>query len=420
MGATFTIAARYQVEATCQSPIRTGGTGLTSSQLLTDTQGHPYFQGASLSGALREYHRRTYGAAMNDALFGSLRSMGHLVISDGTFAGSPAWETRPRLRINGKTGTASDGGKFDVAHLPVGTKLLFSITWMGTEEDEAELSQIEQMLAALHQGIIRLGAQKANGFGQVRLEVRKQIYHMFEAKDRTAWLKEQDLAVPITLPPVAQPGVITLVLQGFADRVLVKSGAAERRNQKNVTVPIQEQGVPILPGSSVKGAIRSRVSQIAAILGQTGVAEQLFGRGSAGEDNGVAGAVIVDDVRLSNRKQEISRIRINRFTGGVVRKGLFTEEPVCSPVTLKLTVPERLEPLCSYLVYALRDLGLGLYNLGSGGSIGRGYLKVENVIVTMPDGRKGMLCFDEKRACTVEDPEGVIQALCSIREEGNG
>ena len=53
MGATFTIAARYQVEATCQSPIRTGGTGLTSSQLLTDTQGHPYFQGASLSGALR-------------------------------------------------------------------------------------------------------------------------------------------------------------------------------------------------------------------------------------------------------------------------------------------------------------------------------------------------------------------------------
>ena len=152
MGATFTMAARYQVEATCQSPIRTGGTGLTSSQLLTDAQGRPYFQGASLSGALREYHRRTYGAARNDALFGSLRSMGHLVISDGTFTGSPTWETRPRLRINGKTGTASDGGKFDVAHLPVGTKLLFSITWMGTEEDEAELSQIEQMLAALAPG----------------------------------------------------------------------------------------------------------------------------------------------------------------------------------------------------------------------------------------------------------------------------
>ena len=37
MRATFTMAARYQVCAVCQSPIRTGGTGLTTEQLLTDT-----------------------------------------------------------------------------------------------------------------------------------------------------------------------------------------------------------------------------------------------------------------------------------------------------------------------------------------------------------------------------------------------
>ena len=33
MRATFTMAARYQVCAVCQSPIRTGGTGLTTEQL---------------------------------------------------------------------------------------------------------------------------------------------------------------------------------------------------------------------------------------------------------------------------------------------------------------------------------------------------------------------------------------------------
>ena len=61
MRATFTMAARYQVCAVCQSPIRTGGTGLTTEQLLTDTQGRPYFQGTSLAGALREYHRTAFG-----------------------------------------------------------------------------------------------------------------------------------------------------------------------------------------------------------------------------------------------------------------------------------------------------------------------------------------------------------------------
>lgn len=419
MRATFTRAARYQVQATCQSPIRTGGTGLTAEQLLTDAHGRPYFQGTSLAGALRAYHQTAFGEEKTRRLFGDLDGAGHIVISDGDFSGDPVWETRPRLRIDGKTGAAAEGGKFDMVHLPIGTKQNFVITWMGSEEDEAELSQIEQMLSALHRGYIRLGGQKSNGFGRVTLEVRKQLYRMEDFRDRTAWLEEQDHSAPIVLPPVEQPGRIVFELQGHADSILVKAGAAERRGTKNVTVSIQEQGVPILPGSSVKGTLRNRVAQIGALLGEPGVEEVLFGRGSADGDNGAAGQVVVDDVRLSSdRKREISRIRINRFTAGVMRQGLFTEEPVCSPVTLKISVPQDLEFLCRYLVYALRDLGLGLYNLGSGGSIGRGYLQVESINVTMPDGRSGVLRFDRQRNCTMEDAEGVLQALCSKSKEG--
>lgn len=417
MEATFTLAARYQVWATCQSPIRTGGTGLTAEQLLTDSQGHPYFQGSSLAGALRAYHQTAFGEAKTQRLFGGLNGAGHIVISDGMFLGEPVLESRPRLRIDGRTGTAAEGGKFDMAHLPVGTKQIFLITWMGKDEDEDELAQIEQMLAALHQGYIRLGGQKSNGFGQVTLEVKKQLYHMADVKDRTAWLEEQDLSVPLVLPKVKQPGRITFELQGHADALLVKA-KTERRGEKNVTISIQEQGVPILPGSSVKGAIRSRVAQIAALLGAGGVEEALFGRDSTDGGNGTAGQVIVDDVRLSNsQKQEISRIRINRFTAGVIRQGLFTEEPLCSPVKINLSVPEEQAALCGYLVYALRDLGLGLYTLGSGGSIGRGYLWVDTINVTMPDGRVSVLRFDQRRNCTVEDPEGVLQALCGKKEE---
>ena len=78
-----------------------------------------------------------------------------------------------------------------------------------------------------------------------------------------------------------------------------------------------------------------------------------------------------------------------------------------------------IQDICTLnVIRSLRDLGLGLYNLGSGGAVGRGYLRVETIRVTMPDGRSGVLRFDGQRRCTVEDAEGVLRDLCSRREEG--
>lgn len=429
MSATFREAVRYAVRATCLSPIRTGGTGLTAEQILRDAAGKPYFHGASLAGALREHCRLAFGKDAAEALFGSQKASGHLVISDGSFPENSATELRPRLRINGKTGTADPHGKFDVAHLPVGTELTFTITWMGFPEDAHQLTQVEQLLSALHHGQIRLGGQKTNGFGRVQLEVRRQIYHLSDAHDRQCWLEELDEAVPMTLPAVEQAKQLTFVVEGEADSILVKSGNIERRNDRNVTVPIREQGVSIVPGSSVKGSLRNRVALIGQMLGKPEVADNLFGRMNNGEDNGVAGRVIVDDVRLSDAKSmEISRIHINRFTGGVIRNGLFTEEPLQSPVTLRLSLleaPETQETHESqesdggYLLYALRDLGLGLWNLGSGASVGRGYIRVHTITVTHSDGRTGVLRFDGQRRCTMEDSDGILEKLCE-QAKGDG
>ena len=420
MSATFREAVRYAVRATCLSPIRTGGTGLTAEQILRDAAGKPYFHGASLAGALRERCRLAFGTDAAESLFGSRKASGHLVISDGSFPENSATELRPRLRINGKTGTADPHGKFDVAHLPVGTELTFTITWMGFPEDAHQLTQVEQLLAALHHGQIRLGAQKTNGFGRVQLEVRRQIYHLSDAHDRQCWLEELDEALPMTLPAVEQSRQLTFVVEGHADSILVKSGNIERRNDRNVTVPIREQGVAIVPGSSVKGALRNRVALIGQMLGKPEVADNLFGRMNNGEDNGVAGRVIVDDVRLSDAKaREISRIRINRFTGGVIRNGLFTEEPLQGSVTLRLSLPETLESDGGYLLYALRDLGLGLWNLGSGASVGRGYIHVHTIAVTHSDGRTGVLRFDDLGRCTMEDRDGILETLCE-QAKGDG
>ena len=418
MSAAFTEAARYRVFATCKSPIRTGGTERGTELVLCDRFGIPYFQGTSISGALRDRYEQCKGKKAAESLFGSQNVMGHLVISDGMFSECMKLEMRPRLRIDGITATAADRGKFDVSHLPVGTMLQFTITWMGMLEDIEQQQQVEQLLADLHYGVIRLGAQKTNGFGRVELEVRKQLYHMNHAEDRTAWLQDIDRSEPIDLPKVKEYNQILFTVKGHADNILVRSGLRERRStvrnaSREVMTPIREAGIPVLPGSSVKGVLRARVKQIATYLGQPEAEEILFGRGNCNADNGVAGNVVVDDVRLVKaQSQEISRIRINRFTGGVIRKGLFTEEAICSDVELHLRVPECVESHCGYLVYALRDLGLGLYNLGSSGAIGRGYMQVKRITVTMPDGRVGELLFDQKRTCSIKDEQKVLQMLC--------
>lgn len=416
MSATFTRAVRYRVEAVCLTPLRTDGADGAVETVLRDWTGRPFVQGTSLAGALRDWLADRDPDKV-EPLFGSQAQSGSLMVSDGLFEAAAEQQTRPRLRIDGATGTADDGGKFDVAHIAAGTKLTFTLTWLGSEEMLEQTGAVEQMLAALHAGEIRLGAQKTNGFGRVSLTVQKRSYRMEDAGDRAAWLEDREDGTPLTLPALTLGGQVVFTLTGRADSILVKAGAREMRSSPkggnhNVTVPLRENGRAILPGSSVKGAVRARVTAIAELLGmEEAVTEELFGRmNRRGEnpDNGLPGKVRFEDAVLSGKSQEISRIRINRFTGGVIRQGLFVEEPIRSEITLRITLPEGEARGCGLLLYALRDLGLGLYNLGSGGAVGRGYLAVDTIRAQAPDGAEACLRFDQDRRCTTEDPSGLF------------
>lgn len=429
MSATFTSAVRYRVEAVCLTPLRTGGADGAVETVLRDWAGRPFVQGTSLAGALRGW-LVDRNPKQVESLFGSQRQSGSLMVSDGLFEAAAEQQTRPRLRIDGATGTADDGGKFDVAHIAAGTKLTFTLTWLGSQETLEQTGAVEQMLAALHAGEIRLGAQKTNGFGRVSLTVQKRSYRMEDEADRAAWLEDREDGTPLTLPELTLGDQVVFTLTGRADSILVKAGAREMRSipkggNRNVTVPLRENSRAILPGSSVKGAVRARVTAIAEILGlEDAVTEELFGRMSRrnadgeNQDNGLPGKVRFEDAVLSGQSQEISRMRINRFTGGVIRQGLFVEEPIRSEITLRITLSEKESRGCGLLLYALRDLGLGLYNLGSGGAVGRGYLAVDTIRAQAPDGTEACLRFDQDRCCTMEDPAGLFARwLDAIRRD---
>ena len=410
MKATFSYAVRYHVTVHCLTPLRTADADGDTEKILRGIDGRYMLQGSSISGALRSWTTTHEGAALAETLFGTQNAPGSLIISDGHFSEQARLVIRPRLRIDGRTGSAANGGKFDLAHIGTGSDFVFTVCWLGEKDEASVTSVIERILAALHSGEILLGAEKSNGFGRVSLHVKKQIYDMVQSEDRERWLSEIEDGKAISLPDSGKKPVTLFTLKGTADSLLVKAAAAKLENGGSFTPNLTEAGIPVIPGSSIKGVIRARAEKIASFLNlPDSVTEALFGREARDDDNGQAGTLRFEDAMLTKSvSQKITRIRINRFTGGVMRGGLFVEEPVSGTLTLQVAVPADEEAGCMLLLYALRDLASGLYNLGSGGSIGRGFLQVEELTALTPDGRQVALHFDQEKNCSVFDPAELI------------
>ncbi|WP_374048609.1 RAMP superfamily CRISPR-associated protein [uncultured Clostridium sp.] len=82
------------------------------------------------------------------------------------------------------------------------------------------------------------------------------------------------------------------------------------------------------------------------------------------------------------------RIKIDKFTGGVMRGALLKERPVVGQVIIKLKYKKskgeenKDNKALGLLSLIFRDLAIGDLPIGSGSSIGRGRLKGEKISIT--------------------------------------
>ena len=309
MKASFSHIIRYQVEGLCVSPLRTGNAEGDVDRVLLTPDGTPMIQAASIAGAMNAWRP-------DPTLFGDSDHSSSLRFTDAVFQNAPALSTRPRVRINGVTGCADDKGKFDVASLPPGTKWRFELLWYGTlpiegsEEKNAlarVTSQIEDYLSAVQAGETRFGAQKSNGFGEVELKATRQIYCMFREEDRKAWLQGTDKGSPVTIIPT-RTKYVCFSVEAKNDAVLVKTSAPTGTGKGKIDAvqiteidPSTGKDRPIIPGSSIKGAMRDHMGRIAPFLGMQGELSSLLGSEATPQlDNSVAGKIIFSDASVTN------------------------------------------------------------------------------------------------------------------------
>ncbi len=455
----FRRITKYLVTAECTQPLHIGNaTGDKEEVLIHPVDDMPFIQATSIAGVLRGYYALSHSEKDVDRLFGARRSVSgdnsagngsRIRISDGKFCDkSPVLELRPRVSIAPETGSCEAGTikgtekraghKFNMEYIGAGARFEFAVYLY--EDDRQE--DLEEILAAIHGEQVQFGGQKSNGCGYMKLvSVKKKIFDMTSAEDRRLWSAEDEIG------DQEYTDILSVIeSKAAADRteayeITVKGCTEGNLLVKSITVPDYGEDAPdcmnlrnaagnyIVPGSSLKGAVRSQMEKIAGYLGREEIIRDTFGyTGDLGK-NGKAGNIVFHDTvvgsKTDNDRAELlsHRIHIDKFTGGVMDGGLFCEKNVSGNLNICISIKNRNHPerTCGLLLLALRDLAIGVMSLGSGYNVGKGIIDVREIIVKdTGNGQEARIHFkkDESECYGITDENRIIsQCIQAVQRE---
>jgi CRISPR/Cas system CSM-associated protein Csm3 (group 7 of RAMP superfamily) len=345
------------------------------------------------------------------------------------------FELRDGVKIDPETRTAAEDKKFDIRLLAAGTcfDLRFELL-VGHQDDQDYHAYKENLLKAaaialdgLASGEISLGMRRRRGFGRCRVdEWTVYQYDLATRKGLLAWLAEGrgNLDAP-WVPPIEATchssiaEALGVSLESISDNrkafeltatfavdgsLMIRSGFGESDHGPDMVhlhslrrgSPGQLARTPVAPGTSWAGILRNRAIQIANTLAgdpkrASRIIEDMFGPENIDSKTKAAWAsrLEVEDSIVENaRMLEQSRVKIDRFTGGVSESALFNEQPLFGGEATRLRLFLRLRSRdaeadssnrqnaeVGLILLLLKDLWTGDLPLGGETSVGRGRLR---------------------------------------------
>lgn len=446
-------------ELVAQGPLHIGGahSGLVIDMpLVVNGQGQHYLPGTSLAGALRHWVRQHLSDIDDTELWGGHAddSAASCVIVDDAPLIDPS--VSPELwhgvAIDRRSQTAMAGLKFDREVLPKGSRFVMRLAIDARHPHELENARkvLGHIAAAMQQGAIRLGAATTRGLGELVLQTPRA--HETPWHSRAGVLarlrsEPQPDLLPQWLaqaPPPRRRALDITIHWKPRSPVMCKAGvdgvAVDQLPMTSATG--HDRLTPVLPGSAIKGALRSHAERIMrTLLGRSAsdlgehashmeqidlpLVRELFGAARATSPQHPGAAVPASQgrrgalrVATCYARQSLSRaqwqalasrndawqgsapppgwqrahhIAIERWTGSPVSGALYSAvEPRIDwePIRLSLA-PEALQeaphatdaPLArmALLWQLLRDLAAGNIPLGFGTNRGYGDVGVERI-----------------------------------------
>ena len=177
----------------------------------------------------------------------------------------------------------------------------------------------------------------------------------------------------------------------------------------------------IIPGTTIKGFFREYNTKILNTLGledKLFLIEDIYGTDpNRKTQTHTIGKVLTSDVVIKNPKYCVyNRIKVDRFTGGVMTGGKFDEERVQGDLNFRVSLKkleENNKAAVGLILLTFRDLGLSKLTIGSSSSIGAGRIKGSKLTVKENDKVVEIKFEDEKLICN--DMDYVNEAIKAIK-----
>ncbi|HHY79110.1 MAG TPA: hypothetical protein GX516_01880 [Thermoanaerobacter sp.] len=389
--------------------IGTGEKNYTDISVEKDDGGNPYIPASSLRGVLRHYffdNLALEGAdkAQIEYFWGSDKSrddqdtyQSAFILEDLYALNKPSVVTRDGIKIDNKTGVAEDKKKFDYEVVEPGAQFGFNAEVVLREcfSEEIFLKIVSTLISALKNGQTFLGSMTTKGFGRCRLSEFKVYKYNFingtnKTKDVISWLKgesREDQSITLDLNNIFLHKKSKFSLKAtftVSNSLIVRAYTGVPKEPD--CIHMTSAGRDILPGTSLKGALRTRAVKIINTLGGQGdeLVKELFGWASdkpGEEGKKIKSRLMVNEAYIQNSIKETQfRIKIDRFTGGVIKTALFDSTPVWSnkdnaSITINIDINDCKNWEAGLLMLLLKDLWTGDLAVGGEKNIGRGTFK---------------------------------------------
>lgn len=269
-----------------QTPLHVGGLGTdigVDLPLAVNGKGDLYVPGTSLAGALRGWMEVAISPDDAEEMWGYQKEKksdegiaSFVIIEDGavTLAEGASCEIRDNVGIDRCTGTAAEGIKFDRAILPRGTKIdLRMVVDIGPDSKLGE-SDVKSHLRALLDRLIaediRLGASKTRGLGRLKLEISSIKEQKLSIRDGILSILDKDKGGnEIGLEGLGKATKtidegLEIEIQWEPDGPLMVASGHDGMAVDTLPLVsgVNSQLSFVIPGSSIKGALRTQAERI--------------------------------------------------------------------------------------------------------------------------------------------------------------
>jgi CRISPR/Cas system CSM-associated protein Csm3 (group 7 of RAMP superfamily) len=369
-----------------------------------------HLPGASVAGALREMITREWPETA-DELFGYLLPAG-TAEEDVDAMASRVWvlgtrrlddgsEFRSSTKISRHRAAAESSTLRTEEVLPAGAGFGVFLRW--DDAGETEAAEFAALLAAWRP-LIGRGVSRGRGACVVE-DVRYGMLRLDQPADLLRWLtlSGPDLVADVVGLPVpaassAGPEPVLRATVELAGPFRIGNGHKPAPGSREPVRLLRSGGKPVVPGSGVKGLLRSRAEFILRSVGVRACEDQrcgredpcwtcrVFGRGGGQDESaesvGARSLVRIPDAEVREYAERVrTHVAIDRFTGGALPEALYKME-VLEAGRFELRVDPigiigkpLLAEIRAVLRLVLDDLDDGIIGMGAG--VARGYGTVQ-------------------------------------------